>query len=543
MSSPLVDAVQHLRTGRVQAAQAALRAQLATNPHDASALMLLSAAALAGRDPRRARDLAQRAARLAPADPRAQAALATALAACGEAVPAITAWRRVLARDPGAAVAHANLGQLLLAKAAPADALAACDRALALDPALPAALLHRGLAALALGDLAAGEADLRAAQARLPDNAAAWIGLGDALRQGGRHIEAVDALERAVAIDPRDAGAWLLLGQALRALGRHDAAVGAFDRALALDPGRHAARWQRAVARLLAGQLSAAWEDFEARWNMPGMAPRAMLTAPRWRGEALRGRTILVTAEQGLGDAIQFARYAPLLAARGAQVVLETPPALLRLFGSLAGVQALLPTGAVPPRFDCHCPLLSLPLGFATGLETVPARVPYLSAEPDRLARWQARIGRQGGPAVGVVWAGNPLHGNDRNRSLPAAALAALTALPGLRLFSLQCGPRAGEAAGLVDLAPALTDFAETAAAIMALDLVVTVDTAVAHLAGALGQPVWVLLAHEPDWRWMTGRADSPWYPTARLFRQATPGDWRGVLRQVAAALPALARA
>ena len=543
MSRQLIDAVQHIRAGRVPAAYAALRGQLGANPHDPAALMLFSAAALAAREPRRARDLAHRAARLAPADPRAQAALATALTACGETVGAITAWRRVLARDPGAAVAHANLGQLLLTQGAAAEAHDACDRALALDPALPAALLHRGLAALALGRTDVSEADLRAAQDQLPNDAAASIGLGDALRQAGRHAEAVAALERAVALDPRDAGAQVLLGQALRALGRHDAAIVAFDRALALDSGRHAARWQRAVTRLLDGRLSAAWEDFEARWDLPGMPPRPMLAGTGWWGEELRGRTILVTAEQGLGDAIQFARYVPLLAARGARVVLETRPALLGLFQGLKGVHALLPACAAPPRFDCHCPLLSLPRGFATALETVPAE----AAVPVR------RTGPRGALA-GPNWAGSEAGGG---RGVGGQSVARQRPQPvdaggGARTAGRPAGPEAFQ--------PAMRQTRRRTA---------RRDRPGARAGrlhrngggdhgarpgghsrygggapgGRPGAKVWILLAHEPDWRWMTGRADSPWYPSARLFRQHRPGDWSGVLARVAAALPALVRA
>jgi hypothetical protein len=253
---------------------------------------------------------------------------------------------------------------------------------------------------------------------------------------------------------------------------------------------------------------------------------------------------LLLVLEQGLGDAIQFERYVPLLAGAGAHVLLGTRPELAGLMASLPSVDQVLAPGDALPDFDCFLPLLSLPRVRRTGLESIPAKVPYLAPSPQALHRWQALIPPRVGLAVGVVGAGTPNHVNDANRSMPIGALAPLRQVAVVRFFSLQVGPRITEAAswpGLNDLAPQLADFTETVAAVARLDLVITVDTAVAQVAGALARPVWIMLAHEPDWRWLAGRTDSPWYPTARLFRQARFNDWAGVAHDVAAALATLA--
>jgi hypothetical protein len=266
-----------------------------------------------------------------------------------------------------------------------------------------------------------------------------------------------------------------------------------------------------------------------------------------WRGESLGGKTILLHAEQGFGDSLMLLRYAPLVAARGGRVVVEVPRALERLAARLAGgPYTLVAAGQPLPAFDLHCPLMSLPLAFGTTPETIPAAVPYFSAAPDAIARWRARLATAAGMKIGIVWAGNPVHLNDASRSIALDRLASLFELPETQWYSLQVGERASDLAKLpagriTDLAPDLTDFAETAAAISALDLVISVDTAVAHLAGALGHAVWILLPFDPDWRWLLERGDSPWYPTARLFRQPKRGDWDSVVHALRDALRELA--
>lgn len=541
----LAQAAQQIQAGLLDEAILTLGSILADAPHDPTALGLLSTAKLRAGRAREATELARRAVALAPDDPSALAALASATAAIGETAAAITVWRRAIARAPGLAAAHCNLGLLLLSRKAASEAFAACNKALDLDPSLAAARLNRGLAAINLGRLEEGEADLLAVQPAMRDNVDLWVGLGVTRRRMGRHGEATAALEQAIHLDPRHAGAVNNLGRVHRATGAYDQAIACFDRALELCPDFEDARWNRAVSNLLAGRLAGAWEDHEARWRLPGMDPHPSYPAPVWQGGPIKGRTILLSPEQGLGDAIQFARYAPMLAARGARVVLGIRPELKQVMRSLDGVAALVTPGDPLPPIDCFCPLMSLPRAFRTELQSIPATVPYLRAEPSTVIRWQRALSSKPGLSVGVVWAGNPKHANDHNRSLSLPALAGLAAVPGVRLFSLQVGPRAVEAAAwpaLTDLSPHLTDFAETAAALSVLDLLVTVDTSIAHLAGALARPVWIMLAHEPDWRWMAGRDDSPWYPTARLFRQKRFGDWSGPVGEIKAALAKLAR-
>jgi hypothetical protein len=302
---------------------------------------------------------------------------------------------------------------------------------------------------------------------------------------------------------------------------------------------------------LLLGRLREGFAEYEWRWRMPGFAtPRRAFAQPMWTGDALAGRTLLVHAEQGLGSAIQFARYVEL-AATGGRVLLECRRPLQRLFaqslarpgGPAAGVVV---KGEELPPFDCHAPLMSLPHLLGTTLETIPARVPYLAARPDDVAAWRERLASALRPRIGLVWAGDANHENDHNRSMPPQFLAPLADAPAA-FFSLQV-PARGElspvfpAGSVIDLAPALGDFAETAAVIANLDLVISVDTAVAHLAGALARPVWLLLPYVPEWRWLLERDDSPWYPTMRVFRQRKAGDWRGLVDHLAGVLRAWCR-
>ncbi len=310
-------------------------------------------------------------------------------------------------------------------------------------------------------------------------------------------------------------------------LGRLDEALARYARAQALKPDYADAHWNEALARLLLGDFETGWNKYEWRWRRKETPPRA-LAAPLWDGGDLAGRTILLHAEQGQGDAIQFIRFAPLVKARGGTVVFECPKGFLRLFDGVAGVDRLVLAGAPLPPFDCHAPLLSLPGLLDTTLETIPADVPYLKADPGRVAAWRARFAGISKPKVGLVWRGNPAHANDANRSIPAQTMAALARAADVHWVGLQLDPRPEELAAfspavIDNLGPELGDWAETAALVEALDLVVTVDTAAAHLAGALGRLVWLLLPFAPDWRWLRHRADSPWYPTMRLLRQPAP--------------------
>jgi hypothetical protein len=289
---------------------------------------------------------------------------------------------------------------------------------------------------------------------------------------------------------------------------------------------------------LLDGDLEAGWEEFEWRWRKKDAQPRSF-TQPLWDGSPLEGRTILLHTEQGLGDTIQFVRYAELVQRAGARVVVEAPAKLAALLAWVRGVGQLVDAGSPLPEFHVHAPLLSLPRLFRTTLADVPARVPYIAVEPGFRARWAQRLSRYSRPRIGLAWKGNPQHAEDKFRSLAWETLVPLTAVKGVNWFSLQHGAQedAFQALDVVDLGPETEDFRQAAAAIEQMDLVISVDTSMAHLAGALARPVWVLLPFLPDWRWLLDREDTPWYPTMRLFRQPARGDWDSVIRTAAKAL------
>jgi len=478
----------------------------------------------------------------------------------------------------------------LLTSGEPTAAASVCRQVLAHNAHLPDALRLLGVALARLGRLPEAEDSLRLAVAADERNPAAHCNLGALLRERGRLDPALHHLKQALRLDPAMIDARLNLGavqhdrgryeEALRCyrtvlasrpdhpaallnlatvlkdLGQIDAALPLFRQVLARQPDYGEAHWNLATALLVAGRLEEGWPEFEWRWRRAGLVP-PRFDRPRWTGAPLDGRTILLHAEQGRGDTLQFVRYAPLVAAKGGRVILRCQPELVSLLARADGVSQVIAHEQPLPAFDCHLPLLSLPAIFATTLATIPAAgpdsAPYLRPDPARVARWRARLDQRladappGGPPglprpfrIGLVWAGTPTHRNDHNRSLPPAALAPLLTRTDVAWLALQVGPRASEleaselgAGNVITLGPELGDFDDTAAVLTLLDRVVTVDTATAHLAGALGVPALVLLPFAPDWRWLLGRADSPWYPSLTLCRQHKPGDWEGVIAKI----------
>ncbi|WP_029008953.1 tetratricopeptide repeat protein [Azospirillum halopraeferens] len=487
-----------------------------------------------------------RALRLDPGLADAHANRAAVLRALGRAGEAAAAARRALALAPDHAEGLTNLADALLADGGPALAETAARRAAAVRPGLAAAVMVLAGAHAAVGRWEAAEVAYRAALDRDPALAAAQENLGALLAKLGRRAEALAALDAAERLRP-DRPPLAARGNALLALGEPAAAASCFARALAERPFDAGLHWNRAFACLLAGDYAEGWAEFEwRRADDRARPPWRRFDRPTWRGEDVAGRRLLLYAEQGLGDTLQFVRYVPLVAARGARVVLEVQPPLLMLLSGMEGAERVIARGDPLPDFDLECPLMSLPGAFATRPATVPAAVPYLHPDPARAAVWRRRLSGDG-PAVGLVWAGNPQFPGDRLRSPRLEGLRPVLEVPGVRFFGLQAGEGRADLEGaalpptFTDLGGALHDFAETAAVMAGLDLVITSCTAPAHLAGALGVPVWVVLPLAPDWRWMLGRDDSPWYPTARLFRQDRVGDWQGVARRVAEALRALA--
>ncbi len=411
------------------------------------------------------------------------------------------------------------------------EALADFDRALALAPGNPLIHANRGAVLTELGRHQDAARSLGTAAGLDPGNAATQHNYGNVLRQLDRNTEALAAYARALAAQPGFVDALIAQGLTLMDLQRLDEAKASFDRALMLAPDHPKARLNAAIRDLMAGELAQGFSGYEWRWrNPPNSGWARDFRQPLWLGnEDIAGKTLLLHAEQGMGDTIQFSRYAALAARRGARVVLEVPKPLVRLLGSLEGPAAIVAQGESLPAFDLHCPLMSLPLAFGG----IPGTMPYIKADP---APWAGRL--PAGRRIGLAWSGNPALKNDRHRSIPLARFAPLL---GATLVSVQKDLRPEDAplAGrIAHFGPELGDFADTAALIAAMDVVVTVDTAAAHLAGALGKQVHILLPYIGlDWRWGVAGDTTPWYPTAKLLRQPAPGDWDSVIARLAAEL------
>lgn len=366
--------------------------------------------------------------------------------------------------------------------------------------------------------------------------------LGHAHYEMGEYAKAEAALRLSVTVDPTRSEAFNDLGAALFRQHRDAEALGFIRQALKLDPHMAEAEESDSIWLLRYGRFRDGWRKYEARYRTSeGLPLHRNFPQPQWRGEPIHDRTILLHAEQGLGDAIQFARYAPLVAERGANVVLEVHPGLATLLRTLPGVSHLIERGVPLPPFDVHCPLVSLPLAFGTELDSIPASIPYVTADAERVFAWRNRLGPRRVMRIGIAWSGNPRHREDSRRSIPLARLADLLRdRPDREFHVLQNEMRESDRAALAamphlrDHGALLRDFADTAALVSLMDVVITVDTAVAHLAGAMGWPVWVMLPSVPDWRWMLQRDDSPWYPSMWLFRQTRRDDWDPVLMEVA---------
>jgi len=462
---------------------------------------------------------------------------------------ALASYDRALALRPDSAAAFSNRGNTLHELKRFDEALASYDRALALQPDYAEALYNRGMTLHELQRFDEALASYDRALTLRPDHAEALDNRGNTLHELKRFDAALASYDRALALQPDHAGALYNRGVVLHELMLLDEALASYDRALAVRPDHADAHFNKAVLQLLKGDFAAGWQEYE--WRHRKEESFALFkrdyAQPLWLGQtAIAGKTILLHSEQGFGDTIQFCRYAPLVAARGARVLLEVPPPLKDLMASLAGVAQVISAPDKLPCFELHCPLLSLPLAFGTSLETIPAQTPYLFGIAAKTSAWRARLGARDKPRLGLVWAGDPrkqvpnAHRIDRMRSLEFDQLAPILRIAGYEFYSLQKGEHAlaqlrnsALRQRVVDCGDDLHDFSDTAALIDNLDLVIAVDTSVAHLAGALGKPFWLLNRYSTCWRWLIDRDDSPWYPTARLFRQQAPGDWSGVISRV----------
>ena len=459
----------------------------------------------------------------------------------GKPETAVAALEAAVRAMPDAADVQALLGVAQLRLGRRAEAEVALHRAhLAMGrAAIPTATALNALALLAaeLGLAAMAEPHYRAALALDPEDALVWLNLAKLLRDGGRFEEAVAAADAALRLAPDQAEAHCTRAHALAAAGQVAAAEASYDAALRLNPEHADSRYHRGLLHLLDGRYQPGWEGYAWRWRRPGYAAPHAFTQPEWDGRSTGADTLLLHAEQGFGDTIQMARYVAAIAATS-HVVLLVPPSLVRLLAvslqHAPGVHVVADTAELPP-FTCHASLMSLPGLLGTTLDTVPQAVPYLTPDRTEAASWRARLASLGGLRVGLAWAGNKLYRADARRSIAPEQLGVLAGLPGVTFVSLQ---KEGKAAlPLQAWTQELADFADTAALIAGLDLVVSVDTAVAHLAGALGKPVWLLNRYDPCWRWGLQRHASAWYPTLRQYRQPAPGDWGAVLAAVRADL------
>ncbi|MGJ5179375.1 tetratricopeptide repeat protein [Bradyrhizobium oligotrophicum] len=573
----------HLGAGRLLDAQMCCEQALAADPSHADSLALMGIVALRSGQHDHAVAWFSRAIRQTPKIDYLTS-LGFTLKQMGRPDDAFAVFDKAIQLKPDDAELWKHLGGVLLALDRSAEALLSYQHALTIDPTHREAAFQSGLllhqqqryeeAAQAFtvcltqqpNDLPALQmrarcvrelklyddylADCERAQALVPADPMACSNLGDAFVCLGRSAEALPWFDQALSLRPDFVEVLLNKGFALLQLLRFEDAAGVYRQILAIEPGNAKASWQLAHVELQCGDFAAGWARREARWAMPDFSPDyPRFAAPKWLGrEDIAGKTLLIEEDEGFGDTIQFARYLPMVAARGAEVILVVREALRPLLSGIAGVsQCLAYTPDLQrPAFDMHCPVMSLPLAFATTLETIPPAT-YLPPVPaDRIAAWERRLGAHDRLRVGLVWSGNPHQGNDRNRSMPLATLLPLLDLDA-DVVSLQKELRPadkallGQQSAIRDLTAELTDFVETAALISCLDVVVTVCTSVAHLAATLGRPTWIMLPHLADWRWLRDRDDSPWYPSARLFRQDASCRYEPVVARVRGELAAIA--
>jgi len=538
IAQTLQEALSLHQQGRLRDAEKLYARALKAAPDNFDALHLLGLIKAQSGQMGEAHRLMAAALKINPNAPDALVNFANVLHALKRDGEALTHLDKALALRPGDQEALLYRGNALNALGRPEDAIACYDAVLARNPAHGGALLNRGTARARLGRHADALADFDAVLMRGPHHVEALYNRGTALLELERPDAALAAFDAAVAAAPRHTGAWTNRGRALQALNQHTDAVASFEKAIAIDKNFADAHSNMALSLLTLGQLSRGFAEYEWRWKRTGMSDaRRNYRGRAWLGEFPIGqRTILLAAEQGLGDSIQFVRYAPLLARSGAKVVLEVQPELKSLLAGVDGVTSCHARGETLPAYDVYCPLGSLPLAFKTEPATIPADIPYLRADETHLAKWRPIIEALPGKRIALAWAGHAKHPNDRNRSIALAQLEPLFALDGISFVSVQRDLRGDVEAilarhkSITHIGDKLNDMTDTAAVLALVDLTIAVDTSVIHLAGAMGREAWVMLPFSPDWRWTLTGDHSPWYPRMRLFRQAKPGDWSAVI-------------
>jgi tetratricopeptide (TPR) repeat protein len=558
LDSMLRQAVALQHNGAYVEAEELYREILDLKPRHFDALQLLGALLLQAGRLQEGIDLLRKALAVNAKQAALHSNLAFALNALQRFDEGLASAERALVLQPKFADALNNRGNAQAGLNRPLDALGSFDRAIALMPDFAPAWNNRACVLRDLGRPVDALASCDHALTLQPNYPDAWSNRGNALSDMNQPHEAERSYRRALELAPAFADAWNNLGLTQIDLNQHEAALSSYERALAVNPSAAETHWNESLCLLQLGRFDAGWRKYEWRWERSRIkAARRSFAQPLWLGDfPLDGKTILLHAEQGLGDTLQFCRYAALVSKLGAKVVLEAPSELIRLLATLDGVDQLVEAGQPLPPFDCHCPLLSLPLAFRTDEASIPSATPYLFADPQATREWRDRLDAVSAESrlkVGLVWAGGnrphvaELRKNDARRSVGFEQFAPILDVPNVRFFSLQKGAAAQQLASsglgrdVVDYTEALHDFADTAALVANLDLVISVDTSTAHLAGALDKPVWILNRFDTCWRWMLTRTDTPWYPRARLIRQPALGDWASVMRTASEALAGLA--
>jgi tetratricopeptide (TPR) repeat protein len=542
----LAAAIEHHHAGRLARACEAYRKVLRKGPRNGAALYLMGLAKQEQGHAERGLQLLGKAVEAEPGNVAYRHALAVAYGGAGWLREAEALLRATIAIAPEAAALWTTLGNILKARGQPDQAIAAHGRALELAPGSPEVLSNLGSALREAGRAEDSVECFRAAAGAAPDHPELRFNLGTALIASHRPAEAEAEFRQAVRLDPGHARAWSNLGVSQREQGKLDEAIGSLEEAIQRAPEYADAHYNLGLALLARGPCAEGWRQYDWREKIPDFAMRRV-ALPRWDGAPLDGRTLLVHCEQGLGDTVQFVRYVREAAKLGGPVVVECPAVLKRLL-DCAGLGArIVPRGVDLPACDLQVPMMSLPGLLDPLLARAGAMVPYLAAEAPLVRAWRRRLGEDGRLKVGIGWQGNPAYRADHARSIPVARFAPLADVADVRLIALQKGEGRSQLEGLhpkpaiEDLGAELDEttgaFVDTAAAMAGLDLVVTSDSAIAHLAGALGVEVWLLLAHVPDWRWGIGGTGCPWYPSMRVFRQDRPGDWDDLMARVAGEL------
>lgn len=528
------------RQGKLPEARQMYESAIKINPRHNDLLYLLgSLYGQEGNYPRSVEFLAQ-AVKATPSNALAWINYGNALRKTGDLHAAVASYDKAIRIDPGLADAHYNRGNAFQDLQQLEAALASFDKAIDIDPHLAQAHSNRSVALLQLNQPEAALASCDQAIRIAPGFAAAHSNRGNALAKLNRFAEAIASYDRAIAISPDFASAYSNRGAALRELKQVDQALASCDKAIRIAADHVDAHWNKSLVALLAGDFANGWQLYEWRWKRsdPKTRPRNF-PRPLWLGrEDIKGKTILLHSEQGLGDTLQFCRYVSMVKALGASVILNVPRALLGLLENLEGVDALFEEGSAMPDFDYHCPLLSLPLAFQTTAPSIPRQPAHIHNRRDKVRHWEHRLGAPVKKRIGFAWSGSATHDNDHNRSIPLEQIIPFLSKD-IEYICLQNDVRPADRDALQRSAiryfgNELRDFTDTAALCTLVDLVVSVDTSVAHLAGTLGKQTWVLLPYVPDWRWLLDRDDTPWYSTMRLYRQNADRKWTSVLTKVA---------